>query len=235
MTKYMMDMDEKIENARDDLERTQSQRKAERERHESAMGGYRVRIQEIERKLEHAFRNTRVHGYVDEIRCNNSQSPYVIQRQAIMCSVLHNLEFTGRQTALIQRQHQENVDRMITAEFGIEDDWAKRTKLLSLAIANAIIELKLLESLLIKNSIENKKHIMADEAGCLIGLTGTTSGGLERGEMALLLPVGTQGKNHETSGGWMTQLQRSLPDLSAVFDLRQPEGCKLVKHAAEGA
>jgi hypothetical protein len=230
-----MDLDERINKARDDLNRTQCRRKLEQTNHVNVVNVYQKRIHLLEKLLAQAFRNPRVHVYIDEIRSDNEQTPYVAQRQAIMCSILHQLQVISGQIALMETQHEENYEIMMQSVHDIDNDWATRTNKLSQEIADATEEVSLLEFLLNENkNIASKTGSMSDNDESDIDCASTHCEAQTCGEMEL--PQSGEGKIPEKKDEWMAQLQRSLPGLSSLFDLRlRPKDSQLHKLMAESA
>ncbi|KAI2501310.1 hypothetical protein MHU86_13173 [Fragilaria crotonensis] len=198
-----MDLDARIDKARDDLKRTQCHRKLEQTNHVNVVNVYQKRIHLLEKKLAQAFRNPRVHVYIDEIRSDNEQT--------------------------------QNYEIMMQSVHDIDNDWATRTNKLSQEIANATEEVSQLESLLTENKNNaSKAGSMADNDESDVDCTGTHCETQDFGEMVPL--QSGEGRIPEKKEEWMAQLQRSLPDLSSLFDLRlRPKDSQLQKFMAESA
>ena len=230
---HEMNVEERINKVRDDLNRTQCQRKLAQTNHENVINEYQRRIHVLERKVAQAFRTPHLHVYMDEIRSDNKQTPYVVQRQAIMCSILHQLQFTDAQTALMEIQHEENFEIMMKSVHDIDNDWAIRTNKLTLEIANTTEEIARLESLLTENRNKaSKLRSLAEHDESVIDCTTTHHEPHHFGLLTLLHC--REGKTLEKKEEWMTQFQRSLPGFSSMFDLR-PKDSQLHKLMAESA
>ena len=99
----------------------------------------------LQRRLDHAMNNARVHLYVDAVK-NINQSPYVLLRQAILCSLLHHLDLLSTQLGLMQRQHKENVEAMISSALEIDNALVECDVNLLTLISEALESLRAVES-----------------------------------------------------------------------------------------
>ncbi|KAI2512667.1 hypothetical protein MHU86_1663 [Fragilaria crotonensis] len=112
---------------------------------------------------------------------------------------------------------------MMQSVHDIDHDWATRTNMLSQEIADATEEVSQLKSLLTEKKNNASK-------------TGSMAGNNEPDIDSTSTHCESQGKIPEKKEEWMAQLQRSLPDLSSLFDLRlRPKDSQLHTFMAERA
>ena len=145
MKTMMLTIDEKISKVCEDLLLIKHERKKASRLHETVICECNQRMEGLQRRLDHAMDNARVHLYVDAVR-NINQSPYVLLRQAILCSLLHHLDLLSTQLALLQRQHKDNVEAMISSALEIDNALVECDVNLLTLISEALESLRAVES-----------------------------------------------------------------------------------------
>jgi hypothetical protein len=123
----MSNIDIQIISTQATITRVKRERQLAQSEHDTAVFATCRRFSKAERQLSKAGKRSRLHLYMDDLRVGgNMPSPYTLQKQAVVCMTLHNLEAMSKQQVLLERDHQYLVRSLDDAGKGIKNEMRVR-------------------------------------------------------------------------------------------------------------
>jgi hypothetical protein len=127
---------------RNEIHEIQKQRRISQEQHEQEIFQYQKRLADMTRKLYRAIHYYKVHSYLQSLRLGSDHvSPFIIQRQAILCAILHKEEIVSRQILLLQFHQEQCIAALDSFRSQIIREVSTAIQTLSILIENKNYEM----------------------------------------------------------------------------------------------
>jgi hypothetical protein len=129
------------------IHKIQLERSIANEKHEQETVKYKKRLSGMTTKLYSATHYYRVYFYFQSLQLSSDNvSPFVIQRQAILCAMLHKEEILSRQTRVLQLYQEKLIKELDSFRTLIDDEFSATSKSLTMLIMKLTSEINILEA-----------------------------------------------------------------------------------------
>jgi hypothetical protein len=146
---------------REKIDQIKTERRIANEKHERETFIYKKSISEVTKKLFRAIHYLKVYSYFQLLQVGSDHvSPFVIQRQAILCAILHKEEILQRQNLLLHLHQEKFVEGINSFRTQIINEFSASIKNRSISIVTLKYEIHLLESI-IQSDIDTCRPIEA--------------------------------------------------------------------------